>query len=312
METLSFGAEQYFALRGAADEAEFLTREIRKACCYERHPLRPLAEGAVVVDVGANIGVFSLHCARDLGLQRLNLVAIEPIHEIYDVLAANLAPDRLPVGARVRLLRTAVGYRRMTDAFLYYPEMPGESTRYGEERSDQRKRLTLAAEKTASAIAERRSRADGRSKRRRCDESEFALPVECEAVLTDFLQCMRNDGARETSLLRRCPVTTISDIMVSEGLEKIDLLKIDVEGDELEVLRGIGAADWPKISQLAIEVHDVDGRLHATVQLLKDLGFAVRAELQTASVDGDGFFVFTPAELGLYLVYATRGCGAAA
>ena len=45
----------------------------------------------------------------------------------------------------------------------------------------------------------------------------------------------------------------------------MDLLKIDVERAEKEVLQGILPSDWPKIRQVAMEVHDVDGGLQTVV-----------------------------------------------
>lgn len=38
------------------------------------------------------------------------------------------------------------------------------------------------------------------------------------------------------------------------------LLQVDVEGEELEVLRGIDAETWARVQQVAMEVHDcIDG-----------------------------------------------------
>jgi FkbM family methyltransferase len=45
-------------------------------------------------------------------------------------------------------------------------------------------------------------------------------------------------------------VRTLSEVMRSEGITHVHLLKIDVEGDELAVLMGLAAADWPKIQQV--------------------------------------------------------------
>src|SRR5207247_7552902 len=47
---------------------------------------------------------------------------------------------------------------------------------------------------------------------------------------------------------------TLSSVIAEQGLERIDLLKINVEKSELNVLRGLGPDDWPKIRQLGIEV----------------------------------------------------------
>lgn len=53
---------------------------------------------------------------------------------------------------------------------------------------------------------------------------------------------------------------------------QIDLLKIDVEGAELEVLQGIDEEHWPSIRQVLIEVQDLDGRLAAICALLRGYG----------------------------------------
>ncbi|GBG81514.1 hypothetical protein CBR_g32503 [Chara braunii] len=49
--------------------------------------------------------------------------------------------------------------------------------------------------------------------------------------------------------LFKCQLKTLSEIICEEALERINLLKIDVEGMELEVLNGIDASHWPRISQ---------------------------------------------------------------
>ena len=50
------------------------------------------------------------------------------------------------------------------------------------------------------------------------------------------------------------PVVTVSDVMAAAGLHVVDLLKVDVEGDELEALKGVAASDWEKIRQVVVEV----------------------------------------------------------
>ena len=47
-----------------------------------------------------------------------------------------------------------------------------------------------------------------------------------------------------------CALTTLSGVIRKEQLRHIDLLKIDVEGAELDVLRGVDAEHWPRIRQV--------------------------------------------------------------
>lgn len=71
-----------------------------------------------------------------------------------------------------------------------------------------------------------------------------------------------------------CEIRPLSSVIDAYGLEKIDVLKVDVEGAELDVLLGIADAHWPRIHTLALEVHDVDGRLERIEELLRSHGIS--------------------------------------
>jgi FkbM family methyltransferase len=75
-----------------------------------------------------------------------------------------------------------------------------------------------------------------------------------------------------------CRLRTISEIVDEESVERIDLLKVDVEKSELEVLAGIRAEHWGRIRQAVIEVHDEKGCLELVRGLLTMHGFEVTAE----------------------------------
>jgi acyl carrier protein len=80
-------------------------------------------------------------------------------------------------------------------------------------------------------------------------------------------------------------------VIRENGVERIDLLKIDAEKCEQEVLDGIDESDWAKIRQCVVEVHDLDGRLER-----------IRSEFEQR-----GFDVIVHAEgRGSYILYATR------
>jgi 31-O-methyltransferase len=125
--------------------------------------------------------------------------------------------------------------------------------------------------------------------------------------------CMRNLGmsaeAADVALSGRydhpvmlmCELRTISSVLDEHSIDRVRLLKIDVEHAELEVLLGISGADWPRIDQVVIEVHDKGGRLAIIAELLTDRGFTIAVE-QEAAMRGTG----------LHLLYATRAvddCG---
>jgi FkbM family methyltransferase len=93
-----------------------------------------------------------------------------------------------------------------------------------------------------------------------------------------------------------CPVTTVSAVLAEQGIDQLDYLKIDVEGAEFDVLCGVDATDWPKIRQVAVETHDVDGRLSKVRALLERAGLITKAA-QHWPFEGTG----------VYMVHGVRG-----
>lgn len=57
------------------------------------------------------------------------------------------------------------------------------------------------------------------------------------------------EGGKQGRKLFVCNVVPLSLALAQLGLATVDLLKVDVEGDELAVLRGINDEDWLKIHQ---------------------------------------------------------------
>ncbi|HEV3050216.1 MAG TPA: FkbM family methyltransferase, partial [Longimicrobium sp.] len=94
-------------------------------------------------------------------------------------------------------------------------------------------------------------------------------------------------------------IRTLSQVIREQGVERIDLLKVDVEGGEYDVLAGIEEEHWEKISQVVAEAHDHD--LHRVTELLARHGFVVAVE-QEHGLEGTG----------LHTVYAVQPEAAAA
>jgi len=104
----------------------------------------------------------------------------------------------------------------------------------------------------------------------------------------------RLQGRYEPQMLM-CELRTLSSFLREEGLEHVDLLKIDVERAELDVLAGIEEGDWRKIEHLVSEVHDEGGRCAAIASALAGRGFRVATE-QEESMRGTS----------VRMLYATR------
>jgi FkbM family methyltransferase len=201
-------------------EVRFLHDEIFRAGCYDHVELPPRP---LVVDAGANIGMFALYIKRRY--PAAEILAFEPTPESSAVLRQNIELHGL---AGVTVHEVALGGQpEQAAAFTYYPAAPGSSTRYPGQSGAAK---AAVGRIFSPRVAERLYR--GR---------EITVPVE---RLSDFLTADR----------------------------PVDLLKIDVEGAELDVLHGIGQAHWPLIRQAIVEVQDHAGRLAAVCDLLRGRG----------------------------------------
>lgn len=67
---------------------------------------------------------------------------------------------------------------------------------------------------------------------------------------------------------------TVSDLIDLEDLQQIDILRIDLEKSGTDLLNGIREEHWSRISQLVVEIHDKNGHLDQTRQLLEIRGYS--------------------------------------
>jgi amino acid adenylation domain-containing protein/non-ribosomal peptide synthase protein (TIGR01720 family)/FkbM family methyltransferase len=235
------------------NETDFMYKEIFEQKIYLQHGVE-LKDGDCVFDVGANIGMFSLFVGRMC--RNAKIYAFEPIPPLYELLRANAALYELDAN----LFKCGVSAETTKREFTYYPHLTLMSGRFADLAQDQEVvklfELNRAPEKADAWDA------------RMLDE-----------VLAE----------RMTSENFVCQMKRISDVIREHRIERIDLLKIDVQKSELEVLKGIDEGDWSKIEQVVLEVHDVDDRLRQIVSLLETQGFQV-AVAQEAMLKETGLF----------------------
>jgi amino acid adenylation domain-containing protein/FkbM family methyltransferase len=236
-------------------ETEFVYHEIFEERSYLRHGIT-LRDDACIVDVGANIGLFSLFAAT--ACRRPTIYAFEPIPVTFACLQRNAALH----GLDARVFAHGLAAEERVDTFSFYPNVSIISGRFGDvvEEKQMIRAFLLKQQESAAAVG---------------------------APLIDELLDERLQREEVSCLLR-----PLSDVLVEEGVGAIDLLKIDVEKSELDVLGGIRDEHWPIVRQVIVEVHGSGGRLDTVVGLLRSKGFSVAVDRDALLADTDLFNVY--------------------
>jgi amino acid adenylation domain-containing protein/FkbM family methyltransferase len=226
------------------NETDYIYNEIFSLQAYLRHGIT-IRDGDCIVDAGANIGLFSVFASR---LARgLRLFSFEPNPAAFACLKANA--DAWGVDSAVRCFPLGLSSENGAADLTFFEGMSLLSGFYAD----------AATEREVVKNYVFNQQADERP------GEEFAAEVD---DLIDSRLRARTFSAE---------LRTISSVIEEQGLERIDLLKINVEKSELNVLRGLSASDWPKIRQLVIEV-DLKENLKPITTLLESHGFEVLVE----------------------------------
>ncbi|CAM9552545.1 unnamed protein product [Scytosiphon promiscuus] len=234
----------------AEEEARFIYGEVFDDRTYARMGIL-VQDGDTVWDVGANVGIASIFFELETDTpDSLDVYAFEPLPLNAKALKRNLS-THCP---KAVVLEYALGAQHADGVLAtFYPRMPGNSTLRPLEKAYPQRRDGCPAEEMSSS----------------------GLNLSASGPAETFF-----DDAQQVA----CNVRTVSWAMATLGVHKIDLLKVDVEGAELDVLLGIDDQDWPKIKQVVAEVHPVRDRVARACKLLRDQGFHVSK--QALGLDG--------------------------
>jgi FkbM family methyltransferase len=244
-------------------EAEHFYADLFQKRIYLRHGLT-LEPGDCVFDVGGNIGMFALFAHGHAPGARV--YTFEPAPPLFRRLRANLALN----GAAARAFDFGIADAERVARFTFYPNSSGMSSFYADAEEERQVLLRMMDVE----------REEGR-------EGMDALAEYTDELLEERLRAVEME----------CRLRPLSAVIREQGVERIDFLKIDVQKAELDVLRGIDDGDWPRIRQIAMEVHDLDGRLAQVARLLEERGFRVAWE-QDEAVEGSvlyNLFALNPA-----------------
>lgn len=183
----------------------------------------------------------------------VRILAFEPAPLPFAALEANLAAH----GVKGRAFPCAVGDRPGTAELVYYPAVTAMTSMYADPEHDTE----------ITRVFLRNSGID---------------PYDIDDLVA---------GRHETERMH-CPVTTVSSVIATEDVDEIELLKINVEKAESDVLAGIEEEDWPRIRQLTMQVHDLDGRVEVVRGDLSRRGFRVAVDQDPLLAGTDIFDLF--------------------
>jgi FkbM family methyltransferase len=232
--------------------------------------------GMTAIDAGANVGLFSLELLQRCGGDA-RLLAFEPMPVSFAHLERNVR-EHFPE-SQVRIFRAALGAQRQETTGYFRPRAP-----------------VLSSLRPDSVVPDWGAHVDALLAPNPPPEFRDVLPDRVRrlprAVLRPLLIAAGKWMHRKVEL-HPCTITTLSRVIEDERLESVDLLKIDVEGAELEMLNGIETRHWPLIQALVAEVHNVDGRLAHMRAMLEREGFAeISTEQDWVNLGTDVFMLY--------------------
>ncbi|WP_394849557.1 FkbM family methyltransferase [Pendulispora brunnea] len=225
---------------------------------YVKHGI-VIPDGGCVFDVGGNIGLFTVFAHTEA--KNVRIFTFEPAPPLFEIIQRNVARH----GIRATVFNVGLSNQERQAPFTFYPHSAGMSSFHPDE-AEERQNLKTIME----------------NQRRTGDAKVDQIGAHTEELLD-----VRFSAVHFTAKLRR-----LSDVIREQKIERIDLMKVDVQKCELEVIEGIDDADWPKFSQIVLEAHDADGRVGKLVELFERRGFSVKAEQDELYVGTNIFNIY--------------------
>ncbi|HKR55554.1 MAG TPA: FkbM family methyltransferase, partial [Gemmatimonadales bacterium] len=224
------------------NETDYIYNEIFVLQAYLRHGIT-ISDGDCIVDAGANIGLFTVFASRLA--RNLRLFSFEPNPAAFACLQANAEAW----GSGVKCLPVGLSREDRTAELTFFEGLSLLSGFYADPATEREVVKNYVYNQQAEGL----------------EAGDFAAEV--GAVIDNRMR-----AKTVTAQLR-----TLSSFIAEQGLDRIDLLKINVEKSELDLLRGLSPTDWPKVRQLVIEV-DQQADLEPITTMLKGQGFETLVE----------------------------------
>lgn len=235
-------------------ETEYSYQEIFLDQMYWKHGII-LPDNACIFDIGANIGLCSLFLQQKC--PSATIYAFEPAPHVFNILQSNIALYCESAEA----FNYGLGNDNAEATFTFYPRSSLLSSYQTDPEEDKKALRTIILNMLQQNNV-----------------------IE-EDMLNTFADELLEGRLERESVIGQ--TKTLSRVIKELNVDRIDLLKIDVERSELDVLRGIEDGDWLKIQQIVIEVDE--SLLQEIMHLLKERGFDLVVDEETL-LEGSGFY----------------------
>ncbi len=225
------------------NEAIVLDEHIKGYLSYDVN----IKNGDTIIDVGANIGVFGVRLSDTY--PNINIHAFEPIPEIYKVLEKNA---QISNNKNFKTYMVGVSNENKELNFTYYPNSPALSTAQPEIWEKDQNNFISAVQGNISNAPK-----------------NFWWAKLIPKFLTPLIAKYLTSNSQEIT----SSVITLSKLIETERINIINLLKIDCEGEEINVLLGLKNEHWNIIQAIVMEVNDVENNIQKAKKLLTEKGF---------------------------------------
>jgi len=240
------------------EETKFLYEEIFEGNVYSEYGIE-LNPGCLVIDVGANIGLYALYVLKQV--EAVRMFCFEPSPICFEALRENTKS----FWDQVRLFNFALGEKEGECTMSFYPNYTIMSSMFADEHED-------------LETLRRGARA----------EVQLHHGRELDDRILDVFLKKRVSDRQEIQV----PIRTISQILRENQVDEVALLKVDVERAENVVLSGIEEQDWARIKQLVVEVHDQGAAEHHRMrEMLEERGYQVEIHEEPTLKDTNLFIL---------------------
>ena len=200
-------------------------------------------EGDTIIDVGANIGLLGIILSKKY--KNIKIHAFEPVPNIFSVLNKNV---QVSSNINYKVYPIGISNSKKDLVFTYYPNSPALSTSNPEIWDDHKKKFFSAVKGNLLNFRKKKWWIK-------------LIPFFLVPLIAKFL--------RFNSVKIKRPVIKLADFIKENNISNIKLLKIDCEGEEINVLKGLNEENFKTIDQIIMEVFDISNSINVAIEILK-------------------------------------------